>query len=164
MQADELIERANSLATLSAALNRAAELSRAHALASLALVRVQCNGYVSGELQSVVGYEELSRSAHLGAFRIMTYGETARSIGALPIDICDRLLEAGEAMQARALEHQDLYSVDSLSPSAVFYDDLVAAYDLHALHAPVTLGLASADADSDDAQHLVSQLTPKPAR
>ena len=110
-------------------LSNAIDLSVLHAQRkageSIVALSALCNRYAAGSDMRLEAYEEVSRSAYLAAFDVQTYGETCAAVNALEHTDCEYLCDAGKQIQARALAHEHLFLAASLSPSQVFYDDLL---------------------------------------
>lgn len=99
----------------------------------IAQMQRQCGLFGSGATSS---YDGVSRRAHIAAFELMTYAEVCASVGARPQVECEQLMDAGKAIQSRVLAHEDLYLADALSPSDVFYDDLLPTLQMDSEHLP----------------------------
>lgn len=134
------IAQANNLGVLRAAMERSAEYARSEAAVQLMKVGILCSRFSSGNAGGNAAFEEVNREAHLGAFSLLTYGQTAQALRLLDDDVCEQITAAGQAMQDRAHEHERKFLALSLSPSEVFYDDLFATAMLQHAHERAYLG------------------------
>lgn len=139
-------------------LSNAIDLSVLHAQRkageSIVALGALCNRYAAGSDMRLAAYEEVSRSAYLAGFDVQTYGETCAAVNALEHADCEYLCDAGKQIQARALAHEGLFLAASLSPSQVFYDDLVNPEYLVLPHEKSSLTERSSNSLNADADAL----------
>lgn len=126
-------------ALLQTALDRSALCARDQAGASLMRLNAVCRLYGTGRDISRAAYEALSQLAYLAAYDLRTYGETCACLGVLPAGETARIANSASALLARAQDHESDFLSDSLSPAAVFYDDLYQVDLLLQPHAPARL-------------------------
>lgn len=122
--------------TLNSGLDRSAEFARQKASTAMDRLAGFCAQYGAG---MDIKYAEVSRAAHDAAFEFMTYGEICVSLEVLPESQSLALVAAGLAVQDRALEQEGLFLAGGLSPSEVFYDDLIHGPMLEKQHVRVLL-------------------------
>jgi hypothetical protein len=134
---NQMLVQADERAKLCTSLQRAAEYARQEATTQLKMVSGLCTKFAAGSHHDRDAFEAVSREAHLAAFALMTYGQTVQALHILGDGLCDDIIAAGQQIQQRALEHEQKYLANSLSPSEVFYDDLYAAEMLSHSHASV---------------------------
>ena len=134
---NQMLVQADERAKLCTSLQRAAEYARQEATTQLKMVSGLCTKFAAGSHHDRDAFEAVSREAHLAAFALMTYGQTAQALRIVGDGFCDDIIAAGQQIQQRALEHEQKYLANSLSPSEVFFDDLYAGEMLSHSHARV---------------------------
>lgn len=139
---DMLDQSVQSQLALVRGFTQSALVAQHAAQQALQLLQFGCGQYGSG---NTVSFDMVSRQAHMAAFELMTYAEVCALVGVLTKVECDVIMYAAKAMQSRVLHHEELFLEDALSPSDVFYDDLIATGHLKSAHNPVTLGVVLED-------------------
>ena len=126
----EIERSAASLIGWDRATERCGELALERAQSALELVNRACAQVMAGQERD---FTAGTKAAHCAAFELITFGEISRELELSEPDVCERLIASGNAVQARALEREKQYLNGSLSPSQMFFDDLV---DLSLLESP----------------------------
>lgn len=134
-----LNDQGQALELLTHGAAQAAEVARRHASASLLRLNWLVRVYASGQDTGRRAYEELSKAGYVAAYDLQTYAQTCAALGVRPEAQCEHISAAAQAMLARVQDHEAAYLTNALSPSEVFYDDMLDVAYLEKSHAPVNL-------------------------
>lgn len=137
---NKMLAQVGELDKFRIAVERAAENAREQTQSQLKKLNTLCATYWSGNEHRVEAFEAVNREAHVAAFLLLTYSQTIQSLGIVNDDVCEVITAAGHAMQLRAFFHEEMHLNNSLSPSALFYDDLYSSAMLEHKHVRAFLG------------------------
>lgn len=121
-----------------AAANAAVERLRDDAVRDCDQLNDMANRYVADACGADPALDLLNYQAHAAAYSVKTFGEVAGATGALQPEDCAALIRSGEAVLQRMASLAAQQKANALSPSSVYFDDVVGlAPFVHAM-APVT--------------------------
>lgn len=137
---NKMLAQVGELSRLRAAMERSADYARLETKAQLKKLTSLCASYSSGNEHTPEAFALVSREAHIAAFSMISYAQTVQAMRMVCDDVCQSITAAGHAMQRKAFSHEELHQSNSLSPSALFYDDLYSPKMFEHEHARMTLG------------------------
>lgn len=133
---DGISQRMQSFQEMQAATASSAEYARTKAQQELGTLNAMCARFAAGESRD---YEAVSRGAHIAAYELMSYGEICACLDVRPKEDCEYIMAAARGMLDRVREQEHHFLAGSLSPSHVFYDDLVDSKVLDIEHGQASL-------------------------